>query len=136
MPLGFLTGKVDSCFPVPSCYAIAEGQIDQQQHCLRECLPNAGPVLESLMSMKNLPATAASALQGGSPQGSPRGQPLRRVQEGAEAETSGDEDEGNGDKLSPLPSITSPQRSTQVRHASCMYALNMPLQTGGKRVAI
>ena len=89
---------------------------------------NAGPVLESLMSMKNLPATAASALQGGSPLGSPRGQPLRRVQEGAEAETSGDEDEGNGDKLSPLPSITSPQRSTQVRHAdcaSCMYALNM-----------
>lgn len=88
--------------------------------------------------MKNLPATAASALQEGSPQGSPRGQPLRQVQEGAEAETSGDEDEGSGDKLSPLPSITSPQRSTQVRHAdcaSCMCAPNMLSQNGWKRVA-
>lgn len=73
----------------------------------------AGPVLESLMSMKHLPSATASALQGGSLGGSARGQSLKRVQEGAEDDSSGDEEDPTGDKLSPIPSVTHP-RGAQV----------------------
>ena len=99
------------------CQVIVLFQVLFLLYTFQTACDSAGPVLESLMSMKNLPSSASAALQGGPPKGSPRGQPLKRVQEGDEGETSGDEEQGPGDKLNSLPSVTASQSSTQVCQA-------------------
>lgn len=63
------------------------------------------------MSMRNLPAT--NALQGGTTGGSARGQPLNRVQEGLEEDSSEEEEDRSSSKLSTAPSTNNP-RGTQV----------------------
>lgn len=62
------------------------------------------------MGMKQMPVSKDAA----SPRSQQGSQALQRVQEGAEVDEDEEEVEEIGDKLSPLPSITSSQNGSQV----------------------